>query len=231
MAKSKINNPHDKFVKEMFADKQMALAFLQTKLPKHVIPLIDFSTFKPVNTTFISKNLNINFADLIYKFKLTNVKEELYISVLIENKSVPDEYILFQLLEYLGGAYRKQLQSKEFPIPVLPFIYYHGNSDWLIKEIPDFFESYPKEILKYLPNFSYEFISLINMSDDEIGKIDNKMLYASLMMQRHRHNSDILESMLLQLFKAVESYTDWNFLNTIIVYSLNVTEITEEKII
>jgi len=231
MAKSKINNPHDKFVKEMFADKQMALAFLETKLPDNILALVDLFTFTPINTSFINKNLNQYFADLIYKFKLKNADDELYISILIENKSVTDEYVLFQIIEYLGGAYRKQIQTKEFPIPVLPFIYYHGNNDWHIREIKDFFLAYPKEILAYLPSFKYEFISLQSMSDEDIGKIDNKMLYAALMMQRHRNDSLVLESMLIHLFKSIENYTDWNFLHTIIVYSLNVTEISEEKIV
>ena len=44
MSKSKINNPHDKFVKEMFADRQMALAFLEAKLPEKILALIDLSS-------------------------------------------------------------------------------------------------------------------------------------------------------------------------------------------
>jgi predicted transposase/invertase (TIGR01784 family) len=100
MAKSKINNPHDKFVKEMFADKQMALAFLEAKLPKKLLSIIDLTTFTFMNTTFITKNLNQYFADLIYKFNLKGKKEELFVSLLIENKSVPDEYVLFQIIEY-----------------------------------------------------------------------------------------------------------------------------------
>ena len=77
MSKSKINNPHDKFVKEMFADRQMALAFLEAKLPEKILALIDLSSFTPMNTTFINKNLNQYFADLIYKFKLKTADVEL----------------------------------------------------------------------------------------------------------------------------------------------------------
>ncbi len=47
----------------------------------------------------------------------------------------------------------------------------------------DFFEEYPEEILAYIPKNKAIFISLREMSDAQIGKIDNKMLYTALMMQ------------------------------------------------
>jgi predicted transposase/invertase (TIGR01784 family) len=180
MAKSKINNPHDKFVKEMFADKQMAVAFLKAKLPDFFAKNIDFNTVMYENTSFLSKELNQYFADIIFKFKLKPFDKDLFISILIENKSAPDELIYFQLLDYLAVAYRPQLKSSEKPIPVIPFVYYHGNKEWLIREIPDFFRDYPAEVFPYLPTFKYEFISLRDMTDDEIGSIDNKLIYASL---------------------------------------------------
>ena len=231
MAQSKINNPHDKFVKAMFADKQMALAFLKAKLPKFFVDNVEFDTLTYDNNSFLRKELNQYFADVIFKFKLKSLGKDLYVSILIENKSFPDEHIYFQLLDYLAVAYRHQLKSHTKPIPVIPFVYYHGNKEWYIKDIPDFFPEYPHEIFQYLPTFKYEFVSLRDMSDEEIGIIDNKMIYTSLMIQRHRSNAGKLEKMLKHLFQSIEQYTEWNFLPTLIVYSLNITEINEEKIL
>ena len=189
MAKSKINNPHDKFVKEMLADKQMAAAFLKAKLPDYFGKNLDFDTITYENTSFLRNELNQYFADIIFKFRFKPFDKDIFISILIENKSLPDELICFQLLDYLALAYRHQIKSTNKPIPVIPFVYYHGNKEWRIKEIPDFFSDYPNEVMQYLPNFMFEFISLRDMSDDEIGAIDNKMIYASLIMQRYRNDT------------------------------------------
>ena len=231
MAKNKVNNPHDKFVKEMFGDIDMAKSFLKYKLPQNLVNLLDFETVVHENTTFVSKELKDYFADLIFKIQLKHNDRSLFISVLVENKSIPDEYILFQLNEYLGGAYRSQIRQKQTLRPVIPFIYYHGNEEWNIRQIPEFFPDYPKEIHSYLPKFQFEFLSLRATSDEEISSIDNKMVYAALMMQKYRHNLQTLEDILSHLFQSLENYTERNFLYTIIVYSLSVTQLSEDRII
>jgi predicted transposase/invertase (TIGR01784 family) len=231
MSKSKINNPHDKFVKEMFADKQMSVAFLKAKLPDFFVKNLDFDTVTYENTSFLSKDLNQYFADIIFKFRLKPLDKDLFIAILIENKSLPDELIYFQLLDYLALAYRHQLKSTDKPTPIIPLVYYHGNKKWHIREILDFFPEYPEEVFQYLPTFKYEFIALRDMSDEAIGAIDNRMIYASLMMQRYRDDAGKLEQMLSHLFQSIENYTEWNFLHTLIVYSLSVTEIEEDKIL
>lgn len=231
MAKKRIINAHDKFVKEMFADKEMVIAFLQNKLPKSILNIIDLQSISKENSTFINKELSESFADIVLKFKSINQDKELYISILIENKSIPDEYVVFQLLEYISSAYRIQIKMQEKPRPVIPFIYYHGNQEWHLKSIGDFFNDYPHEVKEYIPFIRSIFVSLRDMTDEQIGKVDNKLLYSALMMQRYRYDVKRLEDNLEQLLNSLNEYSDWNFLKTMIVYSINVTELTEAKII
>ena len=231
MAKNRITNAHDKFVKEMFSDKQMAIAFLEAKLPASLRSIIDLQSLSNENKSFISMELGEIFADIVLKFKVPSIEKELYISILIENKSVPDAYVIFQLQEYISGAYRNQIKMKEKLRPVIPFVYYHGNKEWELKSMKDFFVDYPKEILDYIPDIETIFISLRDMSDDQIGSIDNRMLYTALMMQRYRYDVKRLEENIEQLLISLTAYSDWNFLKTMIVYCLDVTELTESKII
>ena len=231
MAKNRITNAHDKFVKEMFSDKQMAIAFLQAKLPASLRSIIDLESLSNENKSFISNELGEIFADIVLKFKVPSIEKELYISILIENKSVPDPYVVFQLQDYISGAYRNQIKMKEKLRPVIPFVYYHGNQEWKLKSIKDFFLEYPKEVLDYIPDMETIFISLRDMSDEQIGNIDNKMLYTALMMQRYRYDVRRLEENIEEFLISLTAYSDWNFLKTMIVYCLDVTELTESKII
>ncbi len=51
------NNLHDKFVKEMFADKGMAIAFLDAFLPTDVRSLVRLEALTYVEQSFITEDL------------------------------------------------------------------------------------------------------------------------------------------------------------------------------
>jgi predicted transposase YdaD len=51
---SNLNNPHDKFVKEMFANREMAIEFLNTYLPDNLKEFLEIQSMEYSNTSFIS---------------------------------------------------------------------------------------------------------------------------------------------------------------------------------
>ncbi len=119
----KIQNPHDKFFKSFICEKQNAIDFLNTFLPKNISDIIDFDTLSIENTSFVSDGLSETFSDAIFKCRLNNTKEDIFISILIEHKSYPDKYVVIQLLNYLANGYLAQLKESNTIQLIIPVIF------------------------------------------------------------------------------------------------------------
>lgn len=103
MAKS-VNNPHDKFVKEMLSDRELAIEFLQAYLPQDVSVLLDIPRMEYANTSFISPELEEAFADIVLRIPFKDKSDQAFISILLESKSEPEKYAIFQILSYLANG-------------------------------------------------------------------------------------------------------------------------------
>jgi predicted transposase/invertase (TIGR01784 family) len=177
MAKQ-INNIHDKFIKELLSQKEIAIAFLEQNLPFDLLQAIDIQSIEYENTSFLNVKLEESFSDLVFRFK--SEKSILKISLLLEHKSYIDANVAFQVLEYLALGYQKQLKSKKSIELIVPVIYYHGKDKWIYKDISIFFSEYSSILQKYIPNFQSEFIDLNDMTTDHILKLRNGLLRSAL---------------------------------------------------
>ena len=63
----KLNNPHDKFLKETLSRKENAVGFIQNYLPQEIVTMIDLDNIKIEKDSYITKNLQEYFTDLLYK--------------------------------------------------------------------------------------------------------------------------------------------------------------------
>ena len=108
----RINNPHDKFVKDMFSDMEMAIAFLDTYLPDHLKKILVLQSLEYENTSYLTDELAETFSDIVIKFNTVN-DDLCQISLLIEHKSSPDPLIAFQLAGYISMGYLKQIKQKK----------------------------------------------------------------------------------------------------------------------
>ncbi len=236
----KINNPHDKFVKDLLSDKEMAITFLESYLPKDVIALIDLSTLQYVTTNFITPEFQEYFSDIIFKVNSKEKDASYFISILVEHKSYPDKLTLFQLGSYLCNAYINQSkQGQDFHI-IIPMIYYNGGKKWKVKNMKDLFDQLPTSLTKYLPNFSYEFLDLSQLTEIEILNLQNGMLASSMLIQKYRLSPEEMVSKFELIINTLAPFYKGNFFYKFIVYLYNVTEfsnfefeklLTENKII
>ncbi|MBK8625599.1 MAG: Rpn family recombination-promoting nuclease/putative transposase [Saprospiraceae bacterium] len=155
-------------------------------MPKDLKDTLDIQSMEYSNTSFISPELKKTFSDVILKIQLKEmIDKSNYISLLIEHKSSPSEYIFFQLLGYLANGYLTQLKNKSDLHPIIPIIYYQGEKEWKVKNINHVFDDYPESIKKYLPDFRYIFVALHQMSEESLLELRNSMLYSALMLQMH----------------------------------------------
>ena len=84
-----INNPHDKFFKELFSRRESAIDFLQHYLPPEVSSLLEISTLSPVKDSFIDEQFQEQFSDLLYQVEFRE-RGTLFVYILFEHKSYPD---------------------------------------------------------------------------------------------------------------------------------------------
>lgn len=142
-----VNNPHAAYFKATFGRIEFAKDFLKNFLPKDLKDLIKIESLTPEPTSYLSKELQAQFTDLIYKAEIAG--ERAYISFLLEHKSYPDRMVIFQVLKYIitiweekiktekkdKKAAAKTLQTSEIELPIIiPLVVYHGKTEWKIKK-------------------------------------------------------------------------------------------------
>jgi predicted transposase/invertase (TIGR01784 family) len=236
----KINNPHDKFVKDLLSDKEMAVSFLESYLPNEVLAILDLTTLEYVTTNFLTPEFHEYFSDIIFKVKSKCNIDSYYVSILIEHKSYPDNLALFQIGSYLCNAYINQSkQGQDFHI-IIPLIYYNGGKKWAVKTMEDLFGEMPAGLNKYLPSFSFEFLDLSQLTEGEILNLQNGMLASSMLIQKYRLNPVEMINKFDLIINTLAPFHKGNFLYKFIVYLYSVSEfsnfefeklITENKII
>lgn len=71
-----ITNIHDKFIKKILSDKELAIDFLQQYLPESLVSSLDFDTLEQQDNSYITDQLKTSFSDLLWRVKMKD-KENL----------------------------------------------------------------------------------------------------------------------------------------------------------
>jgi len=81
-----MNNPHDKFFKDLFSRKSEAISFIKGVFPKKLIEQIDLSSLQPDETSYVDKQLYGSYSDFVYNctYGEQNIKVVFH-SILIYN--------------------------------------------------------------------------------------------------------------------------------------------------
>ncbi|WP_052326461.1 Rpn family recombination-promoting nuclease/putative transposase [Halobacteroides halobius] len=151
-----IKNPHDKFFKETMTDLEVAKDFMNNYLPPEILDLINLDDIELEKDSFIEKELEEVFSDILYKVSLNN--KDAYIYLLFEHKSYTYKKISIQLLKYVIKIWElklKQTEREELPL-VIPMVFYHGRQEWNVGlNLSSLLAEIPEELEKYIPNFEY----------------------------------------------------------------------------
>lgn len=214
-----ITNIHDKFIKQILSNKELAVEFLQQYLPEPLTSVLDFETLNQQDTSYITDGLKTSYSDLIWGVKMKG-KESLQISLLLEHKSSAEPNTTFQLLEYLALGYQKQLREKKKPELIVPILYYHGKKSWKFKPLDEYFAIYPDLLKKYLPLFSAEFINLNEVSPEQIYAFKNGLLASAVMLQKYCFDPEELAAHLERIVENLNPYLESNVTNSIFVYMI-----------
>lgn len=171
--KNEVKNPHDATFKDVMGRKEIAKDFIEKNIPKEVLDIMDLNTMERKDGTYVGKHLEESFTDLIYGVKINN--KEAYISLLLEHKSSPDKYTIFQVTRYILDAWTKLSKdnTKELPI-VIPIVFYHGKGKWNYKtDIRDLIPGYynlPDYLKDRIPTMKHDLVDMHRSPDEELDK-------------------------------------------------------------
>lgn len=189
----KVINPHDRLFREIWGKKSVAADFLQNYLPGNVLGLANLTTIEICKDSFIEKELEDYFSDLLYKVKLKDKPG--YVYLLFEHKSYPEKHIHLQILEYKVKIWRLHLKQNPDELPVIvPIVLYHGRTKHGAEKRSSGMMNISEPGLSvYIPDFEYVLCDLTAYSDDEIrGAVLSRVV---MLPFKHIRDPDIMEKL------------------------------------
>jgi predicted transposase/invertase (TIGR01784 family) len=229
----KINNPHDKFIKSILSDKDNAVNFLQNYLPKDLVKIIDFKTLAIENVSYIKDNLKALYSDLLFNVKIKGNSARIYI--LFEHKSKADEWVGLQLLKYMVEIWETEKENKKNEIkkltPIIPFVFYHGKTDWNCNSNFGSLLRSEKEYEKYLVDFTYILQNVTKYLDKEIP--GDEVIKTVVYVMKHIFEKEFMKliyEMIDNEMLSIKSLGKKNFLK-IIIYVLEQKNVDVDKTI
>lgn len=227
----KINTTvHDHFIRAILSDKEIAVAYFQNFLPSSLAVQLDFATLTQIPDTYLSESLQKSMSDMVYSCALRNSSESISIALLIEHKSYPDKYTPIQIGSYIFSGYEKQLKNNEPLSLIVPLLLYHGKGKWEYRKVSGLFPNSLSEWKRFIPDYDYIYSNLGEISDDEVEKLQNKFLSASLLALKHSFQKNWLEQNAIRILILSKNVAE-NLQRNLAVYLFANSNLNEQEII
>lgn len=226
-----ISSPHDSFFRSVLADRRMALDYFKSALPKHIIGLLDLTTFKRGPDSYVSEELGKTMSDVVYTCRWKDGGGNMDVCLLVEHKSRTDKYTPVQVGGYLFSAYQQQIkQGQKRLTPIIPVLFYHGRQKWEYWRLDRLFDELNDEVLGFIPKFEYVYHNLRDTSEAVIKAISNQFLVSALLTLKYAFDKRKLKERFKDIVAAglVEGSDDQH--TALLVYSLGRVDYDEEQI-
>jgi hypothetical protein len=176
-----IDKPKDNCFKLIFGNHELFLEFIRDFLKIDILKNVNVDDIEDVSSRFIPLGAESRDSDTVKKIRLPEMGGDIFVIALVEHESAVNFRIPFKMLRYISlilDNYESEVNKKKeqshqkgflYP-PVLPIVFYDGESNWTAKmnflektRFSDIFE-------KYIPKFEYELISLKDYDKSDIMK-------------------------------------------------------------
>lgn len=222
-------SPHDRYIRSIMSDKEVAREFLETYLPKDVSKAMDLSTLEIQKDSFIDDKLKLQVADILYAVKFHG--EPGYIYILVEHASTPDKLLPYRMLKYtlsIIDSHLKKTNEKKLPF-VYPLILYSGSKPYSYST--DFFELFGSEsdVARSTYLKPYQLIDLGKISDKQLR--DLQWFGAAGLIAKHIKDPDILPILesVLNLLRKVEEVGHYDYVYVSLSYIIEAGEIRDKQ--
>lgn len=215
-------HPHDRFFRSAFEHSHLVREYLTQFLPGELSDHFNYETLQQEKESFLDKNLKEHFSDVVYTCEYG--KTPIRVAILFEHKSYIPAFPWLQLLRYLLNAFEAQIQQESFSgklTPVIPVIVYHGEREWKIRKLGEFFDGTDIHIHQFLPDFTYLLTDLSQYSEEALMSMEGswvKNAFLALKVSRQQNIFDWLGPIFSGLDLSIENERSANFIYRIIVY-------------
>ena len=230
----KIQNPHDRFFKELFSVRENALDFINGAFPLEIWDSIIPESLTLDSGSYTNEKLDEYFSDIVYTCSIKG-GSDIKISLLFEHKSYSVKFIHFQLLRYMLNIWESNIKQDNNPQLVIPMVIYQGKSGWKKREISDYFNiADNKWFFRFIPNFDYLLTDLSCYTDSQIkdGTFKRAAIEIGLLMEKNIFNEEKLVTHLKDILNIGKLYykeeEGLKFLESVLRYLFSSTEITAD---
>ncbi len=218
-----IRSKHDKFFKRMMKNIQLARDFFETHLPEKILSLVDLSTIKLEDSSFVDGDLYGHESDVLFSVKIKETGEECFLYTLCEHQSRPDPEMPFRLIYYIMQFLKRYLiehRPSPFPLPlVYPLVVYNGTVPW--NTYRDFFSAFGKllECAHSIFLDPFAILDVTQMAEDDLrhARLSNLML-ASLIRTKNIQDIERKIKLLNELFQSCGIDLHSGTLRTVLKY-------------
>ncbi len=176
-----LHNRFNSIMMRLFSHPEMIREMITFFIGEPWLSKLDLNTIKDLSKDFISpKELDDFQSDLLWKIKLKERDEEIFIYIHTEFQSTPDRLMPFRFLNYQYLVYDKIMdmrksdeKGKKLPF-ILPVLFYHGENKWKFEtDISKLIEIPVEEALEYIPDFKFFKIMINEKTYKELSEYDS----------------------------------------------------------
>jgi putative YhgA-like transposase len=184
---------------------------------------LDFTRAERQNRSFIDPDLREKESDLLYSVPFRDdvpeggSAEEVWVYMLVENKSQPQRRAVLTLLGYMLKIWEREAdewENKQMPPeeqwlhPIIPLVYYTGERRWQAPtDLASLFQL-PQALARgFVPNFAPLLLSLRDCSPEQLTKQATAIGYALRVWQAEGAPTAAFAAVLREALAGLESLT------------------------
>jgi len=149
-----IHQPHDRFFRSVFSERENVRDLLRICLPPRILQSLDLDSIELSDDSFIDERLSLYQSDILIRARTRASPVLIYI--LVDHKSYPDRWTVFQLLNYMVRVWERELSEirklKKLPC-IIPVVFYHGARKWTYTLAFASYLDAGEELDSFIPDF------------------------------------------------------------------------------
>ena len=216
-----ITTPHNNLFRSVFGDTGEAAALLRAHLPPAISGQLLWSTLAVQPVGFIDQRLRASESDLLYLIRHQADAAPVWLYVLLEHQSTPDEWLRLRLLKYSVRIWerdRRRTPKEKQLRPIVPLVLYQGRRRW--RHGREFAELFARQVREWpgVPRYTHLLIDQTEAGPEQVrGELRGRIAQLA-MLAVFRKSWPLLQRMvplLAELARVSASVEDWE---EIVVY-------------
>ena len=180
-----ITTPHNNLFRSVFGDTGEATALLRAHLPRAISRQLRWSTLVLQPVGFIDQRLRDSESDLLYLIRRKANAAPVWLYVLLEHQSTPDEWLRLRLLKYsirIWERDRRRHRKEKQLRPIVPLVLYQGRRRW--RHGREFSELFARQVREWpwVPRYAHLLIDQTSARPDQVrGELRGRIAQLAMM--------------------------------------------------